>query len=184
MLFAALAGFILVVVLLLAGYVWRRARQLAARARLFAADPIEPRSTFATVSVLPARHLVTREAGREEDARLPGFPAGSEGALGVTDREVVLAAGPATLLSLPTARISEPVLLSRFRTHVADDSQGILRVRWERGGVGLETLFLVQGRRHLVERLRRDIHLRAGRAARLWVPPAWRGATQPKRNRR
>ena len=110
------------------------------------------------VTPLVARHLRTVVDGR--DACLVGFAPGLDGALTVTDGELLLdAPGP---LHVPMGRILDAGYRPSFEGVVSDEGV-ILALTWQRGGERLTSLFLIQARRHEVEKLRREIHLRSGR---------------------
>lgn len=141
------------------GAVGVRARRLSGRATRLGADALEPVSGDPPLAEARATHLRTLVG--VEDACLAGFPAGLAGVLRVTSREVVLAA--AASLHVPLARLVEAAFVPAFEGRAS--SEGVLlRLTWERGGERLESVFLVGGRRVDAERLRKEIHLRAGRA--------------------
>lgn len=154
-----------------AGAVLLGARRLALRAGRARAEAIEPRSTYPTVAVVRARHLSTHLAGTRLALSLQAFPPGAEGELGVTDREVVLSSGFDTLLYVPLERVSEAALVGAFGDVVAGDHTQLLRVSWTAGGEAVASVFEIAARRHDAERVRREAHLRAGRAGRIWQPP-------------
>ncbi len=141
-----------------------RARAIAALGRRLEAEPLEPVSGAPQlVPAVPAVHLRTLVSGR--DACLVELPEGLDGALSVTERELLLTAD--TTLHVSMRRILEAGYLASFEG--VDGRQGVLlAVVWRRAGERLTSVFLVRARRHDVEKIRREIHLRQER------PEAWK----------
>ncbi len=137
-----------------------RARAIAALGRRLEAEPLEPVSGAPQlVPAVPAVHLRTLVSGR--DACLVELPAGVDGALSVTGRELLLTTD--TPLHVPIRRILEAGYLASFEG--LDGREGVLlAVVWRRAGERLTSVFLVRARRHDVEKIRREIHLRQERS--------------------
>lgn len=138
----------------------RRIRSVDQRAR---ADAIEPRSTFPTITVAPARHLQTFLIS--DTFRVPWadlYPSGLVGQLGVTEREIVLVdSAYQVLFHIPLSRVFEAAIVGSFEGHQSDELNSLVKVAWRRGGERIVSLFVVEGRRVAAERIRREVHLRA-----------------------
>jgi len=167
---------LLATVVLLAGpfgvEVWRRARHLRRVTRAIAADALAPRRERDILIAAGARHEASVFEYLGSRIALDGYPPFAFGELQITDEDVVLAVEGKDLLRVPLARVIEPTLLPAFGEVRAADVGGILRVDWERGGQRVWTVFAIDGTPKLTEQLRREIHLRAGKARHpALVPP-------------
>ena len=140
----------------------RRSGRLEARARRLRADALEPVSGRPPLASAPGRHLRTVAGVPPADVCLPELPPDLAGELVVTERELVVSAG-ARALHVPLARVEEASFVPAFERHRAGERSTLLSVRWQRGGEQLATVLEVFGQRLQAERLRREIHLRAGR---------------------
>lgn len=155
--------------------VFRRARSIAAAVRRVRAQPGEPRSSYPSLAVVPARHLRTALAPRHGYAELEEFPSGLEGTLAVTERELVLEAPDGPGFHLPLSRVAD----SRFLGTPQEGAGGaggatLLRIEWECGGEPLSSTFEILGSRLHAEKIRREIQLRT--SARALVSLTWPGA--------
>jgi hypothetical protein len=141
----------------------RRAAQLRRRSAHLTGDLLEGASGVPPLVVpLSAMHLRTMLDG--SDACLAEFPAQRPGQLTATPHELLLET-TATPLHIPIPRIRAADYLAQFERW-SSASGCLLRVRWMRAGERLETIFFIEARRHEVEKLRRELHLRVG------APPA------------
>jgi hypothetical protein len=137
---------------------WQRAR---ARRReveaLLQDDPLPSTSDDRPVlAEAPAMHLSTRCDGIELR------PEPCEGRLRVTDAALTFD-GPAEWL-LPHARLVEAVFVARHDRWTSGPGAILVRVTWRQAGRTVAAVLLVRGRRLEAERLRKELHLRAGSA--------------------
>ena len=110
--------------------------------------------------VVAARVEHLRTVIGPEDACLPGFVAGSSGLLSLCDKELRLDASGS--VHIPLSRVAEAVFMASFEGARSAPDGVLVRVSWLRAGERLESVFRILGRRLEAERLRREIHLRAG----------------------
>lgn len=158
----------------LAALVWRRARGLRERAHRVLSEPLEPSSgRLPLVSVTAVCEGSSLVLSPREGGPVPVdavVARGWSGTLAVTERELTFGAdGDAG--HLPLARVVEAVLVPGHGGRTADASTSFLKLTWLRGGERLVTTFRIDGRRVDAERVRREVHLRAGRAPPLPFQP-------------
>jgi hypothetical protein len=132
----------------------RRRQRRAAWRELFDAPrrAVDGRPPLAT---LPARHLETRRDG----VRLG--PVSKVAGVEVTDEALAFAARGS--LCIPLAEVVDARFVARHGRVRSDGMGVVLRVDWAHDGRALVSWLLLVGRRLDAERLRREVHLRAGR---------------------
>jgi hypothetical protein len=169
-----LAGILCVTGALLAALglaVGRRARRLRSRLRKVRGDPLEPVSDSVPLASAAARwHSAELVLAASEGGSVALAAAGGSGTLEVTERELRFR-GEAGAAHVPLSRVVEALLVAPATVGAAPGPASFLRVVWVRGGERLSTTFRLDGPRLAAERVRREVHLRAGRAPPLRFGP-------------
>jgi hypothetical protein len=147
-----------------AGAVLLRSRRLRMIAREIATDRLEPPPERPALAAARARHEATYFELRGSRVPLDAWVPRVVGELSVTAEEARFVEGGVLLHHIPLSRVVEARLLPRFGELGTDVVGGILRVDWLRGGHQVTSVFAIDSSRKTVESIRREIHLRAGRA--------------------
>ncbi len=160
---------VVVIVLLLAAVggvfvaVAVRVRHLRQLAGAVDADRIPPPAARPELFRVKARHEDTALEFRGSRIPVGSCPHLAIADLVVTDRDLILQRESAVLMNVPLERVLEPSLITRFGEVNASDVGGILQVDWQRGGLRITSVFAIDGTVQDAERMRKEIHLRAGR---------------------